>query len=214
VLPRFDAMFRQLNVKTPAITRFMLGVSHALIGYWPLLLLVVLLGAVGVFVLVRSDVGRQWISDIQLVVPLLGRLRSRLIQVQVFRTMGTLVQSGVGVLDTLELARGSTRNRRYQRLFDEMHDAITSGGQLSTSFENAGVVDPSICQAVRTGEDSGNLGEALTYCADVLDETNTELIGTLVRLIEPLILVGMGLVVGCVAVSLFLPLFDMTSALR
>jgi type II secretory pathway component PulF len=134
--------------------------------------------------------------------------------VQVFRTMGTLVQSGVGVLDTLELARGSTRNSRFRRLFDEMHDAVTSGGQLSTAFEHSGVIDPSICQAVHTGEDSGNLGEALTYCADVLDETNAELISTLVKLVEPAILILMGLVIGCVAVSLFLPLFDMTSALR
>jgi len=95
-----------------------------------------------------------------------------------------------------------------------MHDGVTSGGQLSSAFERSGVVDPSICQAVHTGEESGNLGEALTYCADVLDESNTELIGTLVKLAEPAILICMGLVIGCVAVSLFLPLFDMTSALR
>ena len=214
VLPRFDAMFRQLHVQTPALTRFMLGTAHVLTTYWPVVVLGTALCAAGGFFLVTSDRGKQWISDIQLCIPLLGRLRARLIQMQIFRTMGTLVQSGVGVLDTLELARGSTRNGRFQRLFDEMHEAVTSGGQLSAAFENSGVMDPSVCQAVRTGEDSGNLGEALTYCADVLDEINTELINTLVRLVEPAILIGMGLFIGCVAVSLFLPLFDMTSALR
>ena len=164
--------------------------------------------------LLTSERGWQWISDVQIVMPVFGPIRSRLIQVQVFRTMGTLLQCGVGVLDTLDLVRASTKNRRFQKLFDDLGHAVTSGGQLSTAFEDSGIVEPAICQAVHIGEDSGNLGEAISYCADVLDETNTELINTSMKLIEPAILIGMGLVVGAVAVSLFLPLFDMTSALR
>ena len=84
-------------------------------------------------------------------------------------------------------------------------------GQFSDALEASGLVDAAICQAVRTGESSGNLGGAMSYAADVLEEDNVELVQTATRLLEPTILIAMGLVVGTVAVSLFMPLFDITS---
>ncbi len=72
-------------------------------------------------------------------------------------------------------------------------------------------MNAAICQAIRTGEESGNLGGAMSYAADVLDEDNTELLNTVTKLLEPVILIVMGVIVGGVAISLFLPLFDMTS---
>jgi type II secretory pathway component PulF len=124
------------------------------------------------------------------------------------------LESGVGLLDTFDLARESTRNRDYQKLFDRLEASVTSGGQLTAPLEESGLIEPYICQATRTGEESGTLGGAFTYCADILDETNEELVGVVARLLEPLILIFMGLVVGGVAISLFLPLFDLTAALK
>ncbi len=213
VLPRFNDMFVQLAVEPPATTKMLLSAGAFLRGHWMMLLagLAVIVGSI--LSLVFSDVGRKWLCNVQLAIPGFGTLRSRLIQGQVFRTMGTLLTSRVGLLDTLELAREATQNNRFQDLFDRLEEAVTSGGQPSTAFEASGLVQPYICQAVRTGEDSGSLGEALAYCADVLDESNTELVNTMTRLIEPAILIVMGFLVGGVAISLFLPLFDMTSAI-
>lgn len=213
VIPRFNDLFTQLGVDPPATTKIMVGAASLLRGYWLLILIVgvpALGAAVGALTGAR---GRQWLCDVQLSVPLLGRLRSRLIQGQVFRTLGMLLESGVGVLDTLELVRKSTRNRRYQKLFDDLEQVVTTGGRLSTAFEQCGLVEPYVCQAIYTGEDTGSLGGAMTYCADILDETNTELINTVMRLIEPIILIAMGLVVGTVVASLFIPLFDLTAAM-
>ena len=95
-----------------------------------------------------------------------------------------------------------------------MEEAVTSGAKLTTALEESRLIESYICQAIAIGEDSGNLGVSMTYCADILDETNGELINAVMRLIEPIILIGMGLVVGAVAVSLFLPLFDLTAALQ
>ena len=103
---------------------------------------------------------------------------------------------------------------KIQQLFDDLDDVVTSGGQASTVFENSRLVQPYVCQAVRTGEESGSLGPALSYCADMLDESNTELLDVTTRLIEPAILIVMGVIVGGVAASLFIPLFDMTSAMH
>jgi type II secretory pathway component PulF len=213
VLPRFNDMFVQLGVETPGPTRILLATGAWLRTYWYAWGSgLVLLGGAVVWLIVNPR-GRQWLTDLQLVIPLLGRLRSRLIQAQVLRTMGTLLEAKVGVLDSLALVRKSTRTTRFQRLFTAMEDAVTSGGNLSAAFEGCKMIEPAICQAVRTGEDAGNLGGAMTYCADVLDESNSELVKVVSRLLEPVILIVMGFVVGFVAVSLFLPLFDLTSAM-
>ncbi len=214
VLPRFRDMFVQLGVPTPTPTRLLLAAGGMMRDYWALWLaiLVVLAGSM-VWLLVGAS-GRQWLSNVQTQIPVFGRLRTLLIQAQVVRTMGMLLASRVGVLESLELVRRSTRNRRFQKLFDSVEDTVTSGGHVSTAFEESGLMQPQICQAIRTGEDSGNLGGAMTYCADVLDESNAELIQVVTKLIEPLILIVMGVVVGGVAISLFLPLFDMTAAMK
>lgn len=214
VLPRFAEMFDRLSVETPASTQLLLGFGATVRTYWYLVVsgVLALVGIVAWTVTSRS--GKQWLTDIQLSIPIVGRLRCRLIQGQLFRTMGTLLESGVGLLETLDLTRAATRNRRFQRLFTGLEEAVTSGSQLSTAFGAAKLIEPYICQAIHTGEDSGNLGGAMTYVADILDETNEELVNTVARLIEPVILIGMGFVVGGVAISLFLPLFDLTSAIN
>jgi len=214
VLPRFNNMFVQLGVDTPATTKFLLSIGNFVAGYWPVVLGVLIASGMGMAAILTSANGRQWLSNVQIRIPVFGRIRSRLIQGQVFRTMGTLLESSVGVLDTLELVSESTRNNRFQKLFGDLEDVVTSGGRLSSAFEASGLVEPHTCQAIHTGEDSSNLGGALTYCAEMLDETNSELINVVMRLMEPVILIGMGLVVGGVAISLFLPLFDLTAAIR
>ena len=203
-----------MGADIPASTQALLSLGTFVRSYWPVLLAGAVGGVVGGVVMVRSAWGKQWLSDVQIHIPLIGGLRSRLIQGQILRTMGMLTEARVGLLETLELAGRTSINRRFRRLFVELEKAVTSGGLLSTAFEESGLVEPAICQAVRTGEDSGNLGEALSYCADIIDENNEELISVFARLIEPVILLGMGAVVGGVAISLFLPLFDLTSAIR
>jgi type II secretory pathway component PulF len=214
VLPRFADMFKQLGAEVPALTQAMLSLSEAMRTYW----YGFAAGAVGLVVLVvwavRSDVGKRWFVNIQTEIPIVGKIFARLIQAQVFRTLGLLLEARVGVLDSLELSRGVTSNARFQHLFARIEEAVTSGGQFSTACESSGIIEPYICQAIKTGEDSGNLGMAISYSADMLDEGNTELVQAATKLIEPLILIGMGLVVGTVAVSLFMPLFDLTSTMH
>ncbi|MFQ5489716.1 MAG: type II secretion system F family protein [Phycisphaerae bacterium] len=211
VLPRFGEMFATLGAPLPTSTKMMLALSESLLAYWPAVLAAAVAVVVGLVLLVGTAVGRQWIADIQIRIPMMGRLFSGLIQGQAFRTLGMLLEARVAVLESLELARRSTANNRFQALFDSMEEAVTSGGSLSDSLERSGLIAPAMCQAVRTGEESGNLGTAMTYVADVLDEDNAELVTTLTKLMEPAIIILMGVVVGGVAISLFLPMFDITS---
>jgi type IV pilus assembly protein PilC len=214
VLPRFNGMFIQLGVETPATTQFMLTTGDVLRSYWPIIagaFVTCVLALVWTF---TRDSGRQWASNMQLRIPIVGRLRSKLIQGQVMRTLGMLLESRVNLLEAVELTRQSTRNNKFQGLFDKLDEAISSGGRLSSAFEESGIVEPYIAQAIHTGEETANLGEAMSFCADILDETNEEFVNVVTKLIEPLILILLGVVVGGVAFSLFIPLFDMTSAIR
>ncbi len=213
VLPRFADMFEQLGVEAPASTELLLATGAAVRTNWMFVLAGIVAFGLGVAWLATSTAGRRWLTNIQLSIPVFGRLRSRLIQAQILRTLGMLLESRVGLLDALELARGATRNQRFQHLFDSVENNVTSGGAPSAAFDSSGLMEPYICQAIRTGEESGSLGEAMTYCADILDESNEELISVVTKLVEPVILIGMGAIVGGVAISLFLPLFDLTSAM-
>jgi type II secretory pathway component PulF len=214
VVPRFGDMFKTLGAQLPSSTSFLLDLSEVIRRGWPLGVAALLALLIGTVLLVTTQIGRQWLANIQVRLPLIGRLRARLIQAQVFRILGMLIESRVGVLDALDLARRVTRNARFQTMFDGIESAVTGGGNMSVAMEVSRLVAPSICQAIHTGEESGKLGEAISFVADVLDEENTELVGVLTKLMEPLILMLMGVVVGGVAISLFMPLFDLTSAVR
>lgn len=214
VLPRFGEMFSSLGVPLPASTRFMLAASEAVLTYWPVLAGAVALFFGGIAYCFLHPTGRQWVSDMQVKIPYVGRICSGLIQGEVFRTLGLLLEAGVSVLDSLDLARRGTRNSAYQALFNRLEDAVTSGQSISNALESTKLIDPAVCQAVRTGEECGNLGTSMTYAANILDEDNTEIVNTATRLLEPLIVIVMGFIVGAVAISLFMPLFDITSLMN
>ncbi len=213
VMPRFAEMFIQLDVDVPASTATMLSIGQWVRAEWAILLASVLGIMAGIAWLILSEKGKQWLADIQLSIPIVGKLRSSIIQGGVFRTLGLLLESKVGLLDSIALIKGSTRNRSFQQLFLDLEESVTTGGSISYALESSGLVQPFLCQSVRTGEECGNLDGAMLFSADMLDETNTETIDVVTRLIEPIILIGMGVVVGAVALSLFVPLFDLTSAI-
>ena len=213
VVPRFAGMFSTLGVELPLTTKMIMGAAESLRDSWILVLLLAAGAVTGVVVLFKTAGGRQLLTNVQIRVPVVGRLLSRLIQAQTFRVLGMLLEARVGLLEALELARKVTSNDRFQSLFDALGDSITRGESVSGPLEQCGLINPSIVQAVRTGEQSGKLGDSISYVADVLDEENTELLAAVTKLIEPLVLIVMGVIVGAVAISLFMPLFDMTAAM-
>ena len=213
VLPRFADMFEQLGVEAPASTELLLATGAAVRTNW----MFVLAGIVGV------RIGRCLVGDQHRWAAMAHEypVEHSGVWPAAFSVdpgpdspdVGNVVGEQGRVARRPELARGATRNQRFQHLFDSVENNVTSGGAPSAAFDSSGLMEPYICQAIRTGEESGSLGEAMTYCADILDESNEELISVVTKLVEPVILIGMGAIVGGVAISLFLPLFDLTSAM-
>lgn len=211
VVPRFKTLFESLGADLPASTQVMFSISFFLKAHWMLLTLLVLCVLLGVVLFSYLDRGKQFCADVQTRLPYAGKLFNRLLQAQMFRMMGLLLESRIGIMETLGLSRQISRNRDFQALCKNMHEELERGGRISRGLVKSVLVSPSIAQAISTGEESGHLDQALLFVADVLDDENMQMINTGTKLLEPVILIGMGLVVGAIAMSLFIPLFDLAA---
>ncbi len=211
VVPRFKALFASLNSPLPWSTKLMFGLSMFLRGHWPWFLGAGVVAGTVVVLLCKTAAGRQWLCDWQTRIPLAGKLFARLLLAQMYRVMGLLLESRVGLMETLQLAGRISSNEDYQTLLTTMTETVEQGERLGDAVSRSAMVPPSIAQAVVIGEESGHLDQAMLFVADIQDEDNAQMIDALTKLIEPIILIGMGFVVGAIALSLFIPLFDLAA---
>lgn len=211
VVPRFKALFATLSAPLPTTTRIMFAISQALREYWMWAAGAGVVFVVSVLVVCKSRAGRQWLCDVQTRLPMVGKLFTRLMVAQMYRVLGLLLESRLGLMESLTLSRRISGNRDYQALQADMIEAVESGSRLGEAMQQSKLISPSIAQAVAIGEESGNLDQAMLFVADVMDEENTQMINAITKLIEPVILIVMGFIVGGIALSLFVPLFDLAA---
>lgn len=211
VMPRFESLFTTLGADLPASTRFLMDVGAVVRSdwYWILGGLILTIGG-GKFWL-GSKAGRLWLDGAVLKLPQLGKVVRSLATARIMRVLGVLIEGKVPLLDALNLTRESTGNSRYAALIDRAIDVVTRGEPVSSAFIESKLISQSVSEALRSGERTGQLGPVLSNLADFLDEDNEVIVKSIASIIEPVILMGLGVLVGFVALSMFLPLFDLTS---
>ena len=212
VLPRFAGLFETLDAPLPPTTQLLMDTSDLMRKYWWAMILGVGVVAVAVRYWAGTPRGRRSMDTIVLKLPVFGKMFRSFAVARILRVLGVLVQGKVPLLDALGLARQTAKNVHFAELVARAEEAVTRGGTVSGAFGEGGLVDPSLVEAIRSGEQSGQIGTLLLNVAEFLDEDNEVFVKTLTSVIEPLILIGLGLVVGFIAISMFLPLFDLTSA--
>jgi type II secretory pathway component PulF len=212
VVPRFAGMFQSLGAELPQSTATLLWISGAMQAYWWAILLVLGGGGFGAYTWVRSTAGKRIVHTAAIRAPLVGNLVRDLAVARVCRLLGVLLTSRVPLLEALELTRQASALEPIRKLIDDAEESVTDGNTLSEVFVRCPLISPSISAAARSAEESGRLGDVLSSLADHMDEDNAVIVKTLSSVIEPAILGVLGVVVGFVALSLFLPLFDLTSA--
>jgi type IV pilus assembly protein PilC len=212
VLPRFAGLFATLDAPLPPTTKFLMDLSDGLRSYW----WAVLLGGGALAIAARywagTPGGKRAVDTAVLKLPVFGKMFRSFAVARIIRVLGVLLQGKVPLLDALGLARQTARNVHFVELVARAEEAVTRGGTVSGAFGETDLVDPSLVEAIRSGEQSGQIGNLLLSVADFLDEDNEVFVKTLTSVIEPLILIALGVVVGFIAISMFLPLFDLTSA--
>ena len=211
VIPRFSGLFESLDVALPPSTAILIDLSAWLTQYWYVALGGLAASIVGLWAWMRTSSGRRAWHTFILRLPKAGGLVRNFTTARIARLLGGLMEGSVPILDALGLTAHSVRNCHYVSLIEKARDAVSRGEPLSSVFRQTDLINPSVYEAVHSGEQSGRIGPLLLHLADFLDEENEVTLKSLTSIIEPVILIVMGLLVGSVALSLFMPLFDLTS---
>jgi type IV pilus assembly protein PilC len=212
VLPRFTVLFEQLDNPLPPTTQMLMWMSHRLWEFWWAIPIVLVGGFFAGRAWVRSASGRNTLHTMILKAPKAGQLVQSVCSAKLARMLGTLLESRVPLMEALQLTRESFANLYYSRLVTAAENAVTAGEPISSVLSHSHLIAPCVQEAIRNGEQSGQLGQPLLHMADFLDEENDLVIKTLTRVVEPAILIVLGGIVGFIAMSMFLPLFDLVSA--
>ncbi len=212
VFPRFEEMFSTLDTPVPPSTQFCLWLSVIVREWWWALLA----GAVPAAFLIRLSLRQpatvRAMERALLRAPKVGEIARSIASARLSRMVSLLLESHLPLLDVLSLCAGSMRSPEYATLLNQAHDAAEAGQPISTVFERADLLHGLVREGVRTGERTGKLGMMLGNVADFLEEENEATLKALSAIIEPLLLVTLGIIVGGIATSMFLPLFDLTAS--
>ena len=163
----------------------------------------------GVYVWCGTPSGKILIDTLILKIPYMRIIMRDFMTARIARLLGLLLGSHLPLLEVLGLIRQTTVNCHYQQLVVNAEDAVTRGNPISAVFGRSDLITPSVRQVVKSGEHSGQIGPVLLNMADLMDEENDMFVKSITGIIEPIILVVLGLLVGFVAISMFLPLFDL-----
>jgi type IV pilus assembly protein PilC len=212
VIPVFQTMFASVNLALPLPTRIVIGLSSFLKHYWYMVF-----GGVGIAVYMvkkyyaTSD-GKLVIDRMALKAPVLGDVLRKSAVSRFTRTLGTLIGSGVSILDGLEITAKTAGNRVIQDAIMESRASIAGGETISAPLKKSAVFPPMVISMINVGEQTGGLDEMLSKIADFYDEEVDAAVSGLLSLMEPVMIVFLGVVVGGMVIAMYLPIFDMVNA--
>lgn len=214
VLPRFSALFAGKEAMLPLPTKILLNLSNFMINYWYAIVLAAAVGLGGFILFIRSPVGQLWWDGFKLKVPLLKKMFRAMYLTRGLQTMGEMVNAGVPMLDALSITAQVSGNSHYRNMWMTVHNAVKGGKKIADPLAKYGLLPKNVVQMVSAGEESGKLGEVLHDVADFYANELRNTIKTVTAMIEPLMIVMMGGVVGFIAMSIILPIFKMSSLVK
>ena len=216
IVPKFEAIFHDMlgDKPLPAITLFVIGVSNFVKNHG-LVLLGLLIAAVAAYKLIaRTRAGRSIIDRFKLRVPLFGDLIRKTAISRFSRTLGTLVTSGVPILQALNITRETAGNMVIAGAISQVHDSVKEGESIVQPLEASGAFPPMAISMIDVGEETGQLPEMLLKIADVYDDETDNSVAALTSMLEPIMIVFLALVVGTIVIALFMPLISIISGLQ
>jgi type IV pilus assembly protein PilC len=212
VIPTFQTMFASAGIALPLPTRIVIGMSHVLKTYWYIFIGVI----IGTFVTIKryyaTANGKLAIDRALLKAPVLGDVLRKSAVSRFTRTLGTLISSGVSILDGLEITAKTAGNRVIQDAIMESRASIAGGETIAAPLKKSQVFPPMVISMIAVGEQTGGLDEMLSKIADFYDEEVDAAVSGLLALMEPVMIVFLGVIVGGMVVAMYLPIFDMVNA--
>jgi len=210
VLPRFAKIYAGKGAALPMPTRALMGLSDAIVNYWPFIIGGAVALAVGIYLYVRSPAGKIFMDAVRIRVPILGPMYRKACLARSLRTMATMVSSGVSMLDGLLITAQVAGNHSYARIWHDVAERIKEGSTVADPLYGTKLVPTTIAQMVSAGERTGKLGMVLNRVAGFCEDELSVSIKTVTSMIEPAMIIIMGLIVGGIAMALLLPVFSIS----
>ena len=216
IVPKFEQIFADMlgGKPLPALTEFVIGTSRFFQNQWYMILGALIVVVVAYSLAGRTEKGLAIIDAIKLRVPLFGDLIKKSAISRFSRTLGTLVTSGVPILQALNITRDTAGNVVLSNAIQKVHDSVKEGESIVSPLEKSGIFPPMVVSMIDVGEETGQLPEMLLKVADVYDDEVDNTVAGLTSLLEPIMIVFLAVVVGTIVIALFLPLISIISGLQ
>ena len=213
IIPKFKKIFDDFQLQLPTATKTLIGVSTWVAQYWFFIPLFPLSFYLLIKLIRMSRAGNYALDRITLWIPVVGNLVEKTIVARTMRTLGTLITSGVPILEALAIVRETANNAVFERMFQRILESIREGNTIADPLREARLVDDMVVNMVEVGEETGDLDTMLYKVADFYDEEVDNLVKQLIGLLEPMMTVFLGVVIGGIVISLFLPLIKLLDGL-
>ena len=213
VIPVFAELFNSFGKALPAPTQFVISLSDFVIAYVHFMLLGAALAVFAIRYAYRTDRGRLFLDRLILRIPVIGDLVRKASIARFSRTLGTLVSAGVPILDSLTITARTSGNRVIELAALEVRESISQGKTMAEPLTRTGAFPPMVCQMIGAGEVTGAIDQMLQKIADFYEDEVDTAVASLTALMEPLVIVVLGTVIGGLVVSMYLPIFQLGSLL-
>jgi type IV pilus assembly protein PilC len=210
VLPRFETIYANKGAALPAPTRALLALSHGMIDYWYLVLTGAAAAGVGGFLYFRSPGGKRLLDSVRIRIPLIGGMYRKAYLARSLRTMSTMISTGVSLLDGLEITAQVAGNRHYADIWDAVAAQARQGSSVSEELAKHPLVPGTVTHMVAAGERTGQLAKVMDRVADFCEQDVAVAVKSVTSLIEPAMIIIMGILIGGIAMALLLPVFSMS----
>lgn len=213
IVPKFEQIFVEMGIRLPAMTEVLISTSSFVGTYWWVVVITLVVTFIFLKIFRQTEVGGAIVDRMVLRVPVLGGVVKKSSVARFTRTLGTLVTSGVGFLDALEITKEATPNIVVRNAIMEVRDSVKEGETINEPLARCGVFNDIVINMIKVGEETGELDRMLIKIADTYDEEVDQAVAAMMALMEPLLIVFMGGAVGFIVIALFLPLIEIINKL-
>lgn len=212
ILPKFAPLFSRKGIKLPLITQWMMTASDSLLHYWWAWLIGIVAVTIAYLYGRRTEAGRLAIDYVMLHLPIIGPTSRKVILSRSIRTLGTMIRSGVSMIDAIKLTKDVSGNVYYEKAWDRVLEGITRGDRIYDGLKGDPLFPPTLLQMISAGEETAKLDSVLAKVSSYYDKEVDAAIKTTTSLLEPAMIVVMGGIVAAIAMGLLLPIFKLSRA--
>ena len=214
VFPKFGSMFEEVYDSLPVTTKILMASSKFLVSYWYLIIIFMALLWYAVFKFISGEKGRMYVDTVKLRIPVLKDFFIKLYVSRLMRTLGALVNGNVPLLDSLSISSGVVGNKVFAEIIARISRSVEDGKTISQPVSESPYFPETVKQMISTAEDTGTLDKVMPRLADYYDKDIERSLKRITTVIEPVLLVVMGGVIGVIVISLILPIFKLTKSIH